>query len=74
MGLPAALWTRPASALSVGQQQRVAAARALIGKPELVIAAEIDLDAMPAATATLATRQRATLPPRLLRAYFASPP
>ena len=39
-GLPAGLWRQPASALSVGQQQRVAAARALIGAPEVVIADE----------------------------------
>ena len=39
-GLPRALWQAPASNLSVGQQQRVAAARALIGAPEVVIADE----------------------------------
>jgi putative ABC transport system ATP-binding protein len=40
VGLNAGLWTRKAAELSVGQQQRVAAARALIGKPEVVIADE----------------------------------
>jgi len=38
--LAPALWARSAAQLSVGQQQRVAAARAFLGAPELVLADE----------------------------------
>ncbi|MBX3607023.1 MAG: ATP-binding cassette domain-containing protein [Piscinibacter sp.] len=40
VGIDAALWPRAARELSVGQQQRVAAARALIGRPGVLIADE----------------------------------
>jgi putative ABC transport system ATP-binding protein len=40
LGLDPDLFERRADSLSIGQQQRVAAARALIGQPELVIADE----------------------------------
>jgi putative ABC transport system ATP-binding protein len=40
LDLPADMLQRRADSLSIGQQQRVAAARALIGQPELVIADE----------------------------------
>jgi putative ABC transport system ATP-binding protein len=40
LDIPVALWRAPAHRLSVGQQQRVAVARAFIGAPRLVIADE----------------------------------
>lgn len=40
LGLPKNILNRPISNLSIGQQQRVACARALLGKPELFLADE----------------------------------
>lgn len=40
LSIPASLLNKPVSKLSVGQQQRTAVARALIGSPEIVIADE----------------------------------
>ena len=40
LGLAEKMWRQPINQLSVGQQQRVAAVRALMGRPELVIADE----------------------------------
>jgi len=58
-----ALLARPVTALSVGQQQRVAAARALIGAPEIIIADEptsaLDTDARSAFIALLLDECRA---------------
>lgn len=63
LGLKADLLPRRADSLSIGQQQRVAAARALIGQPELVIADEptsaLDADAREAFLSLLFAECRA---------------
>lgn len=40
LGLESMLWARKANQISIGQQQRVAVCRALMGRPQLVIADE----------------------------------
>jgi len=40
LSIPETLWHRPVTQMSIGQQQRVAAARALIGSPEIILADE----------------------------------
>lgn len=57
LGLDEGVWRRPSTTLSVGQSQRVAAARALIGRPPLILADEptsaLDEDARVAFLRTL---------------------
>jgi len=62
MNLPSTIADRPAHQLSVGEQQRVAAARALLGSPPLIIADEptsaLDEESQESFLATLMTQVR----------------